>query len=394
MKRILLLLLISLTIRGLAQTTIPQKESGSKFSIKCENLYFEIDSADGARITSFKLDDKQLLSVGSSNDTQIGSTFWPSPQSVWSWPPLTALDSEPYASYISGSKITFKGSTDSKTQLRFYKTMYASAVDTSIVIEYTMKNEKSSAQSWAPWEITRVVGKGLSVFAQGDGSVTGILAPSTEELNGYVWYDQDNNIVDKSGTYKFICDGKGWLAHATDGMLFIKQFEDIEQSEAAKDEAEVEVYTAYDNTYTELENQGAYVSIPSKDSTTWTVKWFARTLPTSVDVSVGSTSLIAYIESVLSRSTGTVGSNNVPLACSVKVFPNPASKYMVVETNLESYRNTSLDVYDLQGRMVMKKTVNQNYQQLDISNLIGGNYIYVLSQNAISLTRGQISVKR
>ena len=393
MKRILLLLFIPLAIIGQAQTTIPQKEGGSKFSIKCGNLYFEIDSADGARISSFKLDDKQLLSVGLSSDTQNGSTFWPSPQSVWNWPPLAALDNKPYTSFISDDKITFKGSVDSKTQLRFYKTMYASAVDTSIVIEYTMKNEKSSAQSWAPWEITRVVGKGLSVFAKGEGAATGILAPSTEEVNGCVWYDQDNNIVDKSGTYKFICDGKGWLAHATDGMVFIKQFEDIKQTEAAKAEAEVEIYTAFGNTYTELENQGAYVSIPSKDSTTWTVKWFARELPASVEVSVGSTSLIAYIESVLSRSVS-VGTNEMPVSCLIKVFPNPTTECLTVETNLSSYNNTSILIYDLQGRVVMKQPVNQINEKLSVSNLISGNYIYVLSQNSKSLARGQISVKR
>jgi len=107
MKRILPLLFFPLATIGQAQTTIPQKESGSKFSITCENLYFEIDSADGARISSFKLDDSQLLSVGSSSDTQNGSTFWPSPQSVWNWPPLAALDNKPYTSSINGNKITF-----------------------------------------------------------------------------------------------------------------------------------------------------------------------------------------------------------------------------------------------------------------------------------------------
>jgi len=237
------------------------------------------------------------------------------------------------------------------------------------------------------------VGKGLSVFAKGDGAPTGILAPSSEELNGYIWYDQDNNIVEKSGTYKFICDGKGWLAHATDGMLFIKKFDDIKQSEAAKAEAEVEVYTAFGNTYTELENQGAYVSIPSKDSTTWTVKWFARKLPASVDVSVGSASLIAFIESVLSRS-GSVGTNEMPVSCMIKVFPNPTSECLTVETNLGSYSNTSIFIYDLQGRMIMEKAVNQNNEQLNVSNLKNGNYLYILTQNSKSLARGQISVKR
>jgi hypothetical protein len=395
MKNIFTLLFICLTLLGKAQTTIPQKEEGSKFSIACANMYFEIDSTDGARISSFKLDGNELMYVNfSGGNDMAGSTFWPSPQnSTWSWPPIANLDNKPYKSNIAGNKIKFTSSTDTKWQLRFYKIMYANANDTSIIIEYTMKNEKASAQKWAPWEITRVEGKGLTVFAKGEGLLTGDMKSRAEELDGYVWYDQDNT-AGGAGS-KFFCDGKGWLAHVVDGnMLFIKKFVDIAESDAASGEAEVENYTAPGNVYTELEDQGAYASIASKDSVTWKVKWFARNLPASVDVSVGSASLTSYIESVINRSTDPSAKHDLQVVNSVKVFPNPATNYLIVETNLDSYNNVSIYVYDLQGRVVLEQAVELNQQQIAIKNLAKGNYIYMLRQDSKSLGKGQFSVKR
>jgi hypothetical protein len=393
MKNSIILFLLSLSMIGQAQTVIPHKESGSKFSITCANLYFEIDSTTGARISSFKIDNNELLYTFNSSDMD-GSTFWPSPQnSTWSWPPIANLDNKPYKSNITGNKIKFTSSIDTKWQLRFYKTLYANSVDTSIIIEYTMKNEKATAQSWAPWEVTRVLGKGLTVFAKGDGSVTGDMVTRIEELDGYVWYDQDNT-ADGMGN-KIFSDGKGWLAHIVDGnMLFIKKFVDIPLNNAAPAEAEVEVYTVGGNSYTELEDQGAYVSIAGKDSTTWKVKWFARNLPASVDVSVGSASLTSYIEGVINRSSDPTGKRDLQVLSSVKVFPNPAIEYLYVETNLASYSNVSITVYDLQGRTIMKQAVSQNHQQIDIKAINNGNYIYMLNQNGLAISRGLMSVKR
>jgi len=394
MKNIFTLLFLTLTLFVQAQSSAPKKVSGSKFSIESANLYFEIDSALGARISSFKLDDNELMYVAFSSTDMAGSTFWPSPQnSTWSWPPIPNLDNKPYKSQIAGNKIKFTGSTDTKWQLRFYKTMYANPGDTSIIIEYTIKNEKATAQTWAPWEVTRVLGNGLTVFAKGDGSVTGDMVSRTEELDGYVWYDQDNTAGKKGN--KFFSDGKGWLAHVVDGdKLFIKKFEDIALDKAAPAEAEVEVYTTSDKAYTELENQGAYGSIAGKDSVTWKVKWFARNLPASVDVSVGSESLTNYIEGVLKRSFDPTGKRDLQALCAVKVFPNPATEFLFVETNLASYNNVSITVYDLQGRIIVKQAVSKNHQQIDIKTIENGNYIYVLNQNGLSISRGLLAVKR
>ena len=163
MKNLYFLIFVFFFITGKSQTIVPQKGSGSLFSLTCANLYFEVDSALGARITSFKLDDNELLYLDFKTTNNAGSTFWPSPQ-IWGWPPAVNLDSKPYRTSINQNKIVFTGNTDSKSMLRFYKTISANIADTSITIDYCIKNEKTSVQKWAPWEITRVLNGGLTVF--------------------------------------------------------------------------------------------------------------------------------------------------------------------------------------------------------------------------------------
>ncbi len=386
------MVLLLLFLQGQSQIK-PLAGSSNKYSISCNNLFFEVNADDGARISSFKLNGDELMYVAFSLTDMAGSTFWPSPQSVWNWPPMANLDNKPYTATVSENRMMFTGSTDSKYQLRFYKTMVASMADTSIVIEYTIKNEKSTAQTWAPWEVTRVIAGGLTLFGKGDGSLTGDMASRMEEEGDYVWYDQDETAGGKGN--KIFCDGKGWLAHVIDGeKLFVKQFEDIANGKAAPGEAEVEIYTTSDHVYTELEDQGAYASIAAKDSVTWKVKWFARVLPSSVDVSVGSASLTAYIENMLKRSGDISGTHNLSVAANVKVFPNPATEYLVVESNLKSYDNTLMYLYDLQGQMMVKQSLETNNQKVNIRSVANGNYVYLLKQNGKVLSRGKLAIQR
>jgi len=391
MKNLLLFFLVVLCITGKSQTIVPQKGSGSKFSLTCANLYFEIDSARGARITSFKLNDNELMYVDFKTTDMAGSTFWPSPQSVWNWPPAVNLDSKPYRTSINQNKIVFTGNTDSKSMLRFYKTISANATDTSITIDYCIKNEKTSVQKWAPWEITRVLNGGLTVFPKGSGIITGDMTGRTEDLSNYVWYDQYQTSGETGS--KFFCDGKGWLAHVIDGnMLFLKKFQDVAVGKAAPGEAEVEVYTASDKSYTELENQGTYATIASKDSVTWRVKWFARLLPASINVSVGSNSLTSYIEAVLTREAPVT---NVEISNLVraKIYPNPATSLLTIETGLIVSKDVTLRIVDLQGRTVLSHSINQAKDQVIVENLQQGIYIYDLKQGTEILSKGKIAIK-
>jgi len=391
MKNIFLLLSIFLCLAGKSQTVVPQKGMGSKFSLTCANVYFEIDSARGARITSFKLNDNELMYVDFNITDLAGSTFWPSPQSVWNWPPAANLDSNPYKSSIKLNKIVFTSDTDPKSMLRFYKTVYANAIDTSIMIDYCIKNEKTSSQKWSPWEITRVLNSGLTVFAKGDGSITGDMTGRTEQLNGYVWYDQDFTSGEVGS--KFFCDGKGWVAHVVDGdMLFIKKFDNIAIGKAAPGEAEIEVFTAADKSYTEIENQGTYTTIASNDSVIWKVKWFARKLPVTVNVSIGSNSLTSYIENVLKREapyTNVTMTTNV----NVKIYPNPVTNLLTIETDLPLGKDATLHIVDLQGRIVLTYSLKQTKDQIDVKQLKQGSYIYDLQQGSKTLSKGQIAIK-
>ena len=392
MKNLFILLLVFLFIAGKSQTVIPQKAIGSKFSLTFANLYFEVDSAMGARVTSFKLNDNELMYIDFKTTNNAGSTFWPSPQSIWNWPPPVNLDSNPFKTSLTQDKIVFKGNTDAKTMLRFYKTIFANTADSSIIIDYCIKNEKTVAQKWAPWEITRVLNSGLSIFAKGQGNVTGDMAGRTQSVSDYVWYDQDYTKGDAGS--KFFSDGQGWLAHVIDGnMLFIKKFVDTPYGKAAPAEAEIEVYTAPDNSYTELEDQGVYSTIAAKDSLTWRVKWYARELPVSVDVSVGSASLTNYIQSVLMREAP-VTSVEISKTEIAKVYPNPATGLLTVETGLTSTRNIMLRIIDLQGRIVLSHSMSQSKEQIHVENLQQGIYIYDLKQGNETLNKGKIAINQ
>lgn len=393
MKQLTTLLLICIYFfRVNAQPVTPNKSSGSKFSITCANLYFEVDSARGARISSFKIDDSELLYVDFATTDMAGSTFWPSPQSVWGWPPAVNLDSKPYLSKIYGDTILFKGATDTKSQLRFYKRMFASVKDTSITIQYVIKNEKSTSQTWAPWEITRVPATGLTIFSKGSGSVTGDMASRTREINGLVWYDQDQF---NSPGNKFFCDGQGWLAHVTsDNFLFIKKFENITAAKKAPGEAEIEVYTASDDSYTELEDQGAYTSIASKDSIKWKVKWLARAIPSSIEVSAGSKSLSDYIASILAKTSSTSTIQNVNTSTLIKIYPNPATEQIMVETRFDSYRDVQVSIFNLEGKKIFFLPITQQKIQVDVTSLSRGIYFYEIKRENETMTRGKFSVVR
>jgi hypothetical protein len=387
----ILLLILGNSLFSKAQSVIPEMVAGGNYALSFANLYFEINPSLGARTSSFKLGNSEILYVDFNMTNNAGSTFWPSPQNGWGWPPPVNLDSKPYTTTVVGNKITFKGATDSKTQLRFYKTMYASTADSSVTIEYTIKNEKSTEQTWAPWEITRVLAEGLTVFYRGSGSVTGNMKTRTSETNGYVWYNQ--NTANSPGD-KFFCDGKGWIAHVTnDNILFVKKFEDIPALNAAPTEAEIEVYTAPDDSYTEIENQGAYVPINGKDSISWKVKWYARKLPLSVDVSVGSKSLTDYIEKILVLDVSTA-INKMGSSGNVRVYPNPASDKLQIDSGFERSKSIFLNIYDMQGQLVLNEFINKGKNSIDISRLEQGSYIYSVANGLLDIATGQVSIVR
>jgi len=238
MKKFIVVFFVSLIgLPSFSQLVAPQKGTGSKYFFSSYNIYFEVDTTNGARISSFKINNNEIL-YNQSTQNMNGSTFWPSPQSLWGWPPLSAIDNKPYKINISNNKLIATSSIDTKLKIRVIKKFFFDSRDTSIHINYCIKNENNVQKKYAHWEITRVPADGLVFFAKGQTDVSGNMATSVQEINGIYWYDQVNTI---SGD-KFFCDGEGWLAFINQSnYLFVKKFANINSSAAATGEAEVEV---------------------------------------------------------------------------------------------------------------------------------------------------------
>ena len=56
----------------------------------------------------------------------------------------------------------------------------------------------------------------------------------------------------------------------------MKQFEDLDKSQPAPDEAEIQVYVNRGKTYIELESQGAYTTLQPGEALNWTVRWYLQ----------------------------------------------------------------------------------------------------------------------
>ena len=279
-------------------------DRGGVLVLEFDSLYFEVEPALGARISALRFDGKELLTSAMVNAVNWGSTFWSSPQSDWGWPPPTAIDSDAYTPTIDTSSFHVVGKTANfagKT-LSMEKSFAADFQRNAVVVTYTMHNTGSAPFSVAPWEVTRVAG-GLTFFPTGDAQFTpgGSSPLPVDAAGGVTWFDGAAHPPDNAAK-KLNADGKGgWFAHVAGDLLFLKKFADVPLASQAPGEGDIEIFaqTAAGGGYIEMENQGAYTPIAPGASSTYTVTWFVRKLPANVTASVGSPSLLAFVDSLL-----------------------------------------------------------------------------------------------
>jgi hypothetical protein len=367
-------IIIGLTLCRLSagQAVTPQ-EQDEKFNFQVANTFFEVDPSFGARISSFKIDDEEVLhgSTG-GGDYLWGATLWQSPQSEWNWPPSVELDQDPYSGGIVGTHVILRSSVDETySHLVFNKDFSADLSDTSITIVYTMINKGTSDHSYSAWEVARVPSGGISFFPMGEGDVTGAFAGQTELINDVVWYEQDN--TDPSGQ-KFMCDGaEGWSAHVNDDLnVFVKKFEDASATSNAPGEKEVELYYSGPTGYIELENQSAYANIPVDDSVTWTMKWYLRKLSSDIDAQTGNDDLVDFVRSV---GVHTPDAIDKIISFPVSLYPNPANEYVYIK-NLHS-GIVYFTLSDICGKVLFTTQIENNLP-IKLTGLNNGLYFYKL----------------
>ena len=245
------------------------KNSDAKYSIQMNDLTMTIDSK-GGKILSFKYKDAEVISQIRFPEA-FGSTFWTSPQKEWNWPPVPEYDKQPYTIEVKGASLVMKSNVSPRLKYSITKEFVPDAKENAIIINYTITNESDETRKVAPWEVTRVQnGDGLIFF---DADVAKITPPNLmdfKEEYGAAWYQPDVTNQNR----KINADGKGWLAYATNGLLLVKKFQDLEPSQPAPNEAEIQVYVNRGKAHIELESQGAYTTLEPGKSLTWTVRWY------------------------------------------------------------------------------------------------------------------------
>lgn len=69
--------------------------------------------------------------------------------------------------------------------------------------------------------------------------------------------------------------------------------------------------------------------------------------------------------------------NNIEFETELCIFPNPTSEYINVENKNEEI--TSIAIYTMQGRIVLKQTGNSRNAQINVSSLAKGSYIVLVN---------------
>lgn len=255
-----------------------------------------VDGKLGGHIVEFSLAGDNALATEAP---EIGSTFWPSPQQAWGWPPPNILDKAPYTFTEAQGSIQLLSAVCDVTGLQLKKTLTLTAG--RLLVEYTMMNPGVKALHFAPWEITRI--RGGVTFYQSDQAPLDLSTGTAVSRNGFVWHDYRPQA--QAQNEKIFGNGSsGWLANACAGLLLIKEFQPVDSMDVAPGEAEVEIYGHGDaeNPYIEMEQQGAYQTIAPMAQVNWLVTWHLHRLSPSVEVAVGSKDLPEIVKEVLSAN--------------------------------------------------------------------------------------------
>ncbi len=338
--------------------------SASSFTLTTGGATLQVGAATSSRVASLKyLGTEMLYTVTTGGNTLWGSTLWVSPQTNWTaacksastldcFPPPAALDGNAYTGGIEAADttLTFTGTADSYTHLRFRKTFSASLKDSSFTNLYHLINTSGGPISWAPWEDTRFPSGGVTFWPSGNIKAFGNdgMLKQTHDTLGATWFTYDSS-ASLTGRTKIFGDAgvPGWMAHVDKSRnLFIKKFADTPpDKQAPGTESECEIYVT--GSLLEMELQGPYGPIPANDSIGWQVQWFVRKLPENIAVGRNKALLDFVNQTVGSAVTGVLPNRNgtedaVRMRRSGRSIILEVSRPMDLEISLFDLRGKSL----------------------------------------------------
>lgn len=257
----------------------------------------EVDPADGGRIVGFSLHGQSVVVPREESPEAYGSSFWPSPQSDWNWPPPLALDKASWQATVEGKVLVLSSGTDEKLGLSAEQRIFAEPSRGGVVIEHIFRNRAATARRVAPWQNTRVRPRGLTFFPS-PGPALPDSPLRLQPQNGIVWFSHDP-AAHKQGVKGFSDGAEGWLAHADGDLLFVKVFADVARASQAPKEAEIEIYVDGAGRFVEVEQQGPYAELAPNGSFRWPVRWLLRKLPADLAAVPGNMKLVEYVRALV-----------------------------------------------------------------------------------------------
>lgn len=246
--------------------------------VELGELGLEVDAVDGGRIVDFSLSGRNILATMTESPLAYGSSFWPSPQKDWDWPPPPELDAMPWEVAIEGRDLVLRSGTNAALGLSAVQRITLLEGAPVARIDLTLENQGATPRAVAGWQNTRMRPGGLTFFPMAGEA----LAPSAfplEPRDGVAWFEHDAKAERRQG--KVFADGEeGWLAHVDGDVLFVKVFPPVPRDRQAPGEAEVELYVDPRGAFVEIEQQGPYETIAPGGSMAWRCHWLlARLAP-------------------------------------------------------------------------------------------------------------------
>ena len=78
------------------------------------------------------------------------------------------------------------------------------------------------------------------------------------------------------------------------------------------------------------------------------------------------------------------------VASLISVYPNPNSGIINISLTAELSKNTSVEVYDAIGKLVVKQSITNELSTINISNLDNGIYLFKIINNATIIKTGKL----
>ena len=88
-------------------------------------------------------------------------------------------------------------------------------------------------------------------------------------------------------------------------------------------------------------------------------------------------------ELILAVSQGTTTSTGELNQVALKVYPNPVSEYLYVQTDIDM----NMALYSARGKRIHVQQIQSGNNELDVSNLEGGLYFLNLSTETETVTK-------